>query len=461
MKKQNIVVGVAPTKRGFLSMEEAKRQKEKFMAVIRGIHPDVVTLVDIDDICENGILFETEKITQVVEKFRRAKIDALFTPHCDFGEEQCAAGVAAAMKVPTLVWGARDERPNTDESRGRDTQCGMFACTKVMRRFGVQYSYIWNCETESEDFRNGFDSFIRVVSVIKAVKNLRIAKFGARPEPFMSVTANEGDLATKLGVTVVPISPNTVAARMDQLIGENSPRLQDYVADVKQRMDASGMKEEAVERAAAAKLAIQDLMEEKHCAAGAMECWSAVTVLGAPVCMALGELSDEGLPVSCETDVNGAVTMAMLQAVTLGKEACFLADLTIRHPQNDNAELLWHCGPFPYSLKDSSSVARLVQGQERFELKKGPITVCRFDDVDGKYYLFGGEGKGVDGPETNGTYVWFETNNWKMWEEKLMFGPYIHHVGGIYGSYKKVLREAARYLGMIFDDADEQGVYSL
>lgn len=25
------------------------------------------------------------------------------------------------------------------------------------------------------------------------------------------------DLATKLGVTVVPISPNTVAARMDQL----------------------------------------------------------------------------------------------------------------------------------------------------------------------------------------------------------------------------------------------------
>ena len=36
MKKQNIVIGVAPTKRSFLSMEEAKRQKEKFMAVIRG-----------------------------------------------------------------------------------------------------------------------------------------------------------------------------------------------------------------------------------------------------------------------------------------------------------------------------------------------------------------------------------------------------------------------------------------
>ena len=31
------------------------------------------------------------------------------------------------------------------------------------------------------------------------------------------------------------------------------------------------------------------------------------------------------------------------------------------------AELLWHCGPFPYSLKDSGCQARLVGGQERFE----------------------------------------------------------------------------------------------
>lgn len=461
MRKQHIVLGVAPTKRSFLSMEEAKRQKDKFMGVIRQIHPDVVEIVDIDDLCENGILYETEKIPQVVEKFKKAGIDALFTPHCDFGEEQCAAGVAAALKVPTLMWGARDERPNTDESRGRDTQCGMFACTKVMKRFGVQYSYIWNCETESEDFKRGFDRFIRVVAVVKTVKNLRIAKFGARPVPFMSVMANEGDLATKFGITVVPVSPTAIAARMDELIQGKDERLAEYLADVKGRMDTSSMEEDKVTRAAAAKLAVQDLMEKNHCTAGAMECWSAVPILGVPICMTLGEMADEGLPISCETDINGAVTLAMLQAVTLGKESSFLADLTIRHPQNDNAELLWHCGPFPYSLKDAGCQARLVGGQERFELKKGDITVCRFDDCDGKYYLFGGEGRAVEGPETNGTYVWFETGNWKRWEEKLMFGPYIHHVGGIYGNYKPVLREAARYLGLIFDDADEQGVYSL
>ena len=135
--------------------------------------------------------------------------------------------------------------------------------------------------------------------------------------------------------------------------------------------------------------------------------------------------------------------------------------MTIRHPQNDNAELLWHCGPFPYSLKKDGVEAKLVDGQERFELKQGDLTVCRFDDIDGEYYLFAGEAKTTTGPKTNGTYVWMETDNWKRWEEKLMFGPYIHHLGCVYGHYLPVLREVSRYLGIHFDNAHEQGIYSL
>lgn len=461
MIRPEIVLGVAPTKREFLSMEEAKRQKDNFMAVIRGIHPDVVKIVDIDELCENGILSDEGRIPAVVDKFKKAGIDALFTPHCDFGEERCAAGVAAALKVPTLLWGARDEAPNSDTVRGRDTQCGMFACSKVMRRYGVQYSYIWNCETESRDFKQGFDTFLRVAAVLKAVRNMRLAKFGARPAPFLSVQANEGDLATRFGITTVPVSSQQIAAKADRHIAEHSEALKTYLADLKGRIDTGAMEEKQVVRCAALKLAVHELMLENGCTAGAVECWSASQILGAPICMTLGEMADEGLPLACETDVNGAVTLAILQAVTLGEEAPFFADLTIRHPENDNAELLWHCGPFPYSLKDASCKARLVGGQERWELKKGEITICRFDDMDGKQYLFSGEGRAVDGPETTGTYVWLEADNWKRWEEKLMFGPYIHHVGGVYGKYKAALREAARYLGLVFDDAAEQGTYSL
>ncbi len=456
-----ITLGVAPTKRSFLSMEEAKRQKDRFMAVIRAIKPNVVQIVDIDDVCENGIMFKPTDTDNVINKLRAAEIDALFIPHCDFGEEQAAATVAAALKVPTLVWGPRDERPNTDEARGRDTQCGMFACTKVMLRYGVKYSYIFNCATKSREFSDGYTNFIRVTAILKALKNLRIAKFGARPVPFMSVIANEGDLMTKFGITTVPVKLNDVMADAVRIEEENGETYKSYLEDLKKRMDCSAMPEEKVQRSAALKMAVKKRMLENNCTVGAMECWPAAAQFGVMICSTLGEMADDGYPISCETDVNGTVTMAILRACALDEGSVFLADLTIRDPKNDNAELLWHCGCFPYSLKEPTCKAQLTNGVERFELKKGDLTVCRFDDLNGTYSLFAGEGRGISGTETNGTYVYLETDNWKRWEEKFIFGPYIHHVGCVYGSYFPALREAARYLDVKFDWVNDEGPYSL
>ena len=125
-----LVLGVAPIKRSFLSMEAAKEQKDIFMEAIRKIRPEVTEIVDLDDICENGIAYEYETVQKAVEKFKNARIDALFLAFCDFGEESVAAGIASQFSVPTLVWGPRDTAPNTDACRGRDTQCGIIAATR-------------------------------------------------------------------------------------------------------------------------------------------------------------------------------------------------------------------------------------------------------------------------------------------------------------------------------------------
>jgi len=462
MYKANVTLGVVPTKRGFLPMEEAKRQKDAFMKIVRSVKSDFVTIVDIDDICENGIAFENDKVPCIIDKLNNAKIDALFIPFCDFGEESVVAAIASAFRVPVLIWGNRDETVNTETVRGRDTQCGMFAATKVLRRHGVKYSYIFNCETESKEFRTGLERFIRVSNVLKDLKGLRIAKFGERPAPFMSVMTDEASLIKRFGITTVPISPVAIGIAVDEILTMNDQEFREYYNDVTGRMDCSSMEEGRVKKAVAAKMAVHKLMLESGCSVGAVECWPTCSqVLGVPICMTLGEMSDEGMPISCETDVNGAITMAIMRAAMLGEEATFLADLTIRHPEKDNGELLWHCGPFPYSLKAKHSNARLTDGQENWELKQGNLTLCRFDDIAGEYFLFAGEGKTTDGPETMGTYVWLEVDDWKKWEERLMFGPYIHHIGGMYGEYFHVLREVARYLDIKFDHPDADGAKCL
>jgi L-fucose isomerase-like protein len=89
-------------------------------------------------------------------------------------------------------------------------------------------------------------------------------------------------------------------------------------------------------------------------------------------------------------------------------------------------------------------------------LKDGPITIARLEeDNEGNYILFADEGKGVEGPPTNGNYVWYEAKDWPKLEKHLMYGPYIHHVAGIHGHHARILKEASKYLGKVkFDSVD-------
>jgi L-fucose isomerase-like protein len=151
--------------------------------------------------------------------------------------------------------------------------------------------------------------------------------------------------------------------------------------------------------------------------------------------------------VACEADVHGAISSVLAQAANFGEAPTFFADLTIRHPENDNAELLWHCGPFPHSLRREAAPGAMgATGTGEWELKRGPVTILRFDGVHGDYALMAGEGKTVDGPKTGGTYAWFEVADWPAWERKLVEGPFIHHVSCLYGHVAQAVLDACRFM---------------
>ena len=78
MYRKKIRLGIAPTKRGFLSMEEANRQKNRLMNVIRTIQPELVELVDLEDVCENGIAYTAEHAEAAIQKLKKAGLTPCF-----------------------------------------------------------------------------------------------------------------------------------------------------------------------------------------------------------------------------------------------------------------------------------------------------------------------------------------------------------------------------------------------
>ena len=142
----------------------------------------------------------------------------------------------------------------------------------------------------------------------------------------------------------------------------------------------------------------------------------------------------------------------------------FFADWTVRHPDNENGELLQHCGPWPISVAQEKPVigyplAFEHPGAVEAQAKLGEMTLARFDGDNGEYSMLLGNAKGVEGPYTKGTYVWVEVKNLKRLEAKLVEGPYIHHCVGIHADVVPVLYEACKYMGVkadLYDDNPEE-----
>jgi len=235
---------------------------------------------------------------------------------------------------------------------------------------------------------------------------------------------------------------------VNKLKDSPSDEVKALVECMNKRMDTKQLGEVKLVTLAAMVVAIKREMERIDAAAASLECWSSMgQIFGFVPCQVIGELTAFGYPVACEGDICGAVTSAMLHAADFNKSPSFFADLTVRHPTNDNAELLWHCGPFSQALmREGESPFLDDGGRGQWRLKDGSLTVARFDSLDGEYSLFLGEGKTTDGPKSTGTYCWLEVDDWVKWEKKLVEGAYIHHCSVIYGNYTKVLQEACKYI---------------
>jgi L-fucose isomerase-like protein len=463
MMNHKVLLGYAPTRRRIFSAEDAVKYKK----IIRDKMVSLgVNFVDIEDINSEGLLRCADDVEPVIKKFKEAGVNALFIPHCNFGSEHSCAKVARALGVPVLLWGPRDEAPLVDGSRLRDTQCGLFATGKVLRRMRVPFTYLPNCRTEDELFTRGLKTFLAAANVIKEVRSARILQIDTRPGDFWTMMVNEGELLERFGVQVFPINMIELVDRVRALIASGDKEVDAVIKLINEKMEVC-VDADSVRKVACLKTAMKYYAEENRCNAIAIQCWDALQqALKLMPCCANALLTDEGIPVACETDIHGAVTSIMAQAAGMGKTPSFFVDWSVRHPTNDNGELLQHCGPWPISLaKDKAKLDRPFAfpdhcpGSVVAELKHGELSLLRFDGDNGEYGMLMGTAKTIEGPKTQGTYVWIEVPSWPKVESMIVKGPYVHHAVGIHGNILPVIYEALPYLDRVradFYDEDQK-----
>lgn len=445
----HIKIGFAPTRRSIFSAPDAIKYANLTRKRLQELGVD---FVDIDDINEEGLLYQECDRIKIREKFQREGVDGLFLTHANFGTEYECAKLAKELGVPVLLWGPRDERPDPDGMRLRDSQCGLFATGKVLRRFLVPFTYMTNCRLEDPEFERGLKDFLAVCNVVRVFRHTRILQIGPRPYDFWSTMCNEGELLEKFNIQFAPIPLPELTAEISKAKSEGT-EVAEVMAYCRENMTCC-IDDKGLENVASLKVAMKRLVEKYGCNAVAIQCWNALQdEIGIMPCAANALLNEDGIPVACETDIHGAISQLMTEAASMNERRVMFADWTVRHPDNENGELLQHCGPWPISVaKEKPSICVPVafpqNGAVSAEAKHGPMTIARFDGDGGKYSLLLGHAKGIDGPWTKGTYVWIEVANLKRLEAKIVEGPYIHHCAAIHGDVLPILYEACKYIGV-------------
>ena len=445
------------TRKGIFEPAKGVESKNKLVKYLKeNFENENTTFVDLEWLNEYGVVYKNADADKVADYMKNEKVDAIFIINCNFGNEEVCGQIAKKVGVPVLLWGPQDMVFEENGQRYTDAQCGLFAISKQLRRYNVPFTYIENCQVQDEAFSKGFDKFLSVVTMVKNFKNLNVVSIGTRFPQFKSIMSNELELNQKFGINLNNINMAVVSDRFAKNLEARKEELKKDIADLKEKYDTAGLDDEVLGKMLNLVYVYKELFDEYNASVMSSECWTAMPLaFGANPCLAMSILYDMGYIVTCESDVHGAITNALLYCASRGKNPPLFGEFTVRNPQNKNSELLWHCGPFPYSMRAEDSKPKLFNTKPSFRAKDGKYTIARFQGDNGKYTLLGGNFNTCEGPLTFGTYMWAEFKDWAKLEKKIIEGPYIHHMSEVYGDYTEVLKEFCKYVPSLEFDALE------
>lgn len=461
MLNYKLKVGLVPLRRdvtprpGIFNWEIAEARGREITDYIKANYTTEDTeFVDIIGVNPVNVMINEDDAEWICNHFNAEGVDCVLFINANFGNEEAIAYVADKMKKPVCIWAPLDERIDADGMRYTDSQCGVFGASRLLQRLNIPFSHIETSKVGSAEFNRDFEKFLNVSCMVKNFSGIRIGVVGLRPKPFTSVIFNEGELMQKFGIRCIPINIGVVVDKYNKILEERKDELKAGAELLLSRYEMDDLTPPLLEKVYAFVLLYIDLTNEYKLDAISAECWTAMQLaVGAMPCTSYSVLADMGYIISCESDMHACITMVLLRCASRGKKIPFLGEFTIRHPENKNSELLWHCGPFAYSLHDPKVAPKNVNMRQWFKVKDGEYTIGRLDQDNGKYSILNGNIKSCDGPYTFGTYLWAEFDSLKKWEDKLIDGPYIHHMVEIEGDYTAEIAEFCKYFPGIANDA--------
>ena len=290
-------------------------------------------------------------MVQALEDIRKAGCNALCVYLGNFGPEISETLLAKHFDGPKMFVAAAEESgDNLCQGRG-DAYCGMLNASYNLALRNIR-AYIPEYPVgDAEDCADMIHEFVPIARAVAALSELKIISFGPRPLNFLACNAPIKQLYN-LGVEIEENSELDLFEAFNKHAGDE--RIPGIVKEMEEELGAGNKKPEILSKLAQYELTLKDWVQEhkgyRKYVAIAGKCWPAFqTQFGFVPCYVNSRLTAQGIPVSCEVDIYGALSEYI--GTVISQDTVTLLDINNTVPKDMyEADIK---GKFDYTLKDT------------------------------------------------------------------------------------------------------------
>ena len=415
-------------------------------------------------------------MVQALEDIRKAGCNALAVYLGNFGPEIAETLLAKHFDGPKMFLAAAEETGGSLLDGRGDAYCGMLNASYNLKLRNIK-AYIPEYPVgDAGECADMIHEFLPIARAIIGLSNLKIISFGPRPLNFLACNAPIKQLYN-LGVEIEENSELDLFEAFHKHDGDE--RIPGVVREMEEELGEGNKKPEILAKLAQYELTLKDWVEEhkgyRKYVAIAGKCWPAFqTQFGFVPCYVNSRLTAQGIPVSCEVDIYGALsefigtvvsgdTVTLLDINNSVPEDMFEEDIKGRFDYTRQDTFMgFHCGNTASSklafceMKYQKIMARalpqeVAQGTLEGDIIPGDITFFRLQstaDSRLRAYIAHGEVLPVATRSFGGIGVFAIPEMGRFYRHVLIEGGYPHHGAVAFGHHGKTLFEVFKYIGV-------------
>ena len=439
---------------------------------------------DPEDIYECPVCIVESEIhmVQALEDIKKAGCDALVVYLGNFGPEISETLLAKHFDGPKMFVAAAEESGETLLDGRGDAYCGMLNASYNLKLRNIK-AYIPEYPVgTAEECADMIHEFLPIARTVKALSELKIISFGPRPLNFLACNAPIKPLYD-LGIEIEENSELDLFEAFNQHEGDE--RIPAIIKEMEEELGAGNKKPEILSKLAQYELTLKDWIRDhkgyRKYVTIAGKCWPAFqTQFGFVPCYVNSRLAAQGIPVSCEVDIYGALSEFI--GTVVSQDAVTLLDINNSVPADmyneeikDNYDYTqkdtfmgFHCGNTAKSklsfceMKYQKIMARtlpeeVTQGTLEGDIAPGDITFFRLQstaDTKLRAYVAQGEILPVATRSFGSIGVFAIPEMGRFYRHVLIEKNFPHHGAVAFGHFGKTLYEVFKYIGV---DVDEIG----